>query len=983
MLEDLNNKEAPAETTADNTQQSDLLTAINNATAQNETQETSEALAAEKIVSKPEPETPTQEKITADTEETLNVETPAPNKGNIMPENDAYPETDGTGNNNDAMANDGYKIVLRDGTETPFDTTRIEKAINKAFVAQGNTVDADSLSKSIASDVTTSLTRREQEKSFHLEDIQDQVELALMRAGHYEVAKAYVVYREKRNQGRQAIRTLHSSMGGKVSGMTVIKRDGSKQNVSLDAVTERVINMSEGLNVDPILVSQKAVAGLHDGIKTTEIDAFLSETAASMIPEHPDYSSIASRIKADSLHRETSGFRVATQQLYDDGLLNDTYFNKVMDNIEAIESIIDYKRDMRFDYFGLTTLMKAYLLKVNDKIVERPQDMWMRTVLTVTDAAFDLETVKETYDLISEGYYTHATPTLFNSGLKMQQLSSCFLVSMEDDSIDGIFNTLKDTALISKTAGGIGLHAHNIRAHGSPIKSTNGKSNGLIPFLKIFNETARSVDQGGGKRKGSFAIYLEPWHADIEHFLELRKNTGAEEFRARDLFYALWVCDLFMKRVEEDGDWTLMSEYECPRLSDTYGKEFEELYTKYESEGRGTKTIKARALMGKIIEAQIEAGQPYMLYKDSINERSNQKNVGVIKSSNLCAEIVEYSDENETAVCNLASICLPKFVSEDGKSYDYQELYRVAKLATKNLNRVIDINFYPTDKTERSNMRHRPIGLGIQGLADVYFKMKLAYDGEEAREINRKVFETIYFASMESSMEEAKKSGPYETFEGSPISQGIFQFDTWDNAKPSGMWDWDSLRSEIKQHGVRNSLTTACMPTASTGIIQGNTEAFQIQTSNIYKRQTLSGEFMLINRHLVEDLIKLDMWNSGMRDEIILNNGSIQSITIIPEHLREVYRTTWEISQKVVIEMAADRQPFIDQTQSMNLWLEKPTFGQVNAMHFYAWKLGLKTGMYYLRSRSASDAVKVTVSGDKKIVTQQSNEPEDCLTCSA
>ena len=929
--------------------------------------------------------------------ETAHPETVQKDKGSIMPETEAYPENTAP-KSTDNMAQEGYSIVLRDGTETAFDTTRIEAAIKKAFIAtntgdnQRSDAEMQTLSAGLAKDVTVSLTRREQEKAFHLEDIQDQVELALMRGGHYEAAKAYVVYREKRNQGRQAIRTLHSSMGGKVSGMSVEKRDGTIQKVSLDAVTERVINVSDDLKVDPILVSQKAVAGLHDGIKTTAIDEFLSETSASLIPEHPDYSFVASRIKADSLHRETSGFRVATQKLYDDGLLNDDYFKKAMDNMDAIESMIDYKRDMRFDYFGLTTLMKAYLLKVDDKIVERPQDLWMRTALTVTDAEFDVDVVKETYDLISLGYYTHATPTLFNSGLKMQQLSSCFLISMEDDSIDGIFNTLKDTALISKTAGGIGLHAHNIRAQGSPIKSTNGKSNGLIPFLKIFNETARSVDQGGGKRKGSFAVYLEPWHADIEHFLELRKNTGAEEFRARDLFYALWVCDLFMKRVEEDGDWTLMSEYECPRLSDTYGKEFEELYTQYESEGRGVKTMKARALMGKIIEAQIEAGQPYMLYKDSINEKSNQKNVGVIKSSNLCAEIVEYSDENETAVCNLASICLPKFVAKDGASYDYQELYRVAKLATKNLNRVIDINYYPTKKTERSNTRHRPIGLGIQGLADVYFKMKLPYDSEDARDINRKIFETIYFAAMEASQEEAKKSGAYETYQGSPLSEGIFQFDTWDSAQlsepqDSGLWDWEALRAKIKEHGVRNSLTTACMPTASTGIIQGNTEAFQIQTSNIYKRQTLSGEFMLINRHLVEDLIELGLWNNHMRDQIILHNGSVQAITEIPENLRAVYRTTWEISQKVVIEMAADRQPFIDQTQSMNLWLEKPTFGQVNAMHFYAWKLGLKTGMYYLRSRSAADAVKVTVSSDKKINEQDSNtnnnEPEDCLTCSA
>lgn len=892
----------------------------------------------------------------------------------------------GGGDSKDPLANDGYTVVLRDKSDAEFDRSRIMDAIGKAFIAVHGDEKTDAEVQDLAHDITenviTSLTRREQEKSFHLEDIQDQVELALMRAEQYGVARAYVLYREKRNQDRQAVKSLHSKVGGKVSGMKVIKRDGSVASVSLDAVTERVINVSNGLQVDPILVSQKAVAGLHDGIKTTAIDEFLAETAASMIVEHPDYSMVASHIKADSLHRETQGFAHATQALYDDGLLNDDYYAKATANMADIEAIIDYSRDFRFDYFGLTTLIRAYLLKIGDQVVERPQDMWMRTALTVTPREFDKELVRETYNLLSHGYYTHATPTLFNSGLKMQQLSSCFLISMEDDSIDGIFNTLKDTALISKTAGGIGLHAHNIRARGSVIKSTNGKSNGLIPFLKIFNETARSVDQGGGKRKGSFAVYLEPWHADIEHFLELRKNTGAEEFRARDLFYALWVCDLFMQRVEDDADWTLMSESECPNLSGTYGAEFEKLYTQYEQQGKGLKTIKARELMGKIIEAQIEAGQPYMLYKDSINEKSNQKNIGVIKSSNLCAEIVEYSDENETAVCNLASICLPKFVSADRQSYDYKKLYQVAKLATKNLNRVIDINFYPTDKTERSNMRHRPIGLGIQGLADVYFAMRLDYDGEEAREINRKIFETIYFAAIESSMEEAKENGAYQTYEGSPISQGILQFDTWENAKTSGLWDWDGLRADIQKYGVRNSLTTACMPTASTGIIQGNTEAFQIQTSNIYKRQTLSGEFMIVNRHLVNELLELGLWNSKMRDKIILNNGSIQAIDEIPEKIRSIYRTTWEISQKTVIEMAADRQPFIDQTQSMNLWLEKPTFGQVNAMHFYAWKLGLKTGMYYLRSRSASDNVKVTVSGDVKSKPTD-NEPEECLTCSA
>ncbi|MDC0057797.1 ribonucleoside-diphosphate reductase subunit alpha, partial [Pelagibacteraceae bacterium] len=644
-------------------------------------------------------------------------------------------------------------------------------------------------------------------------------------------------------------------------------------------------------------------------------------------------------------------------------------------------------------YFAFTTLTRAYLLKFENKTIERPQDLWMRVALTVSGDTFDLDKVKETYYSLSSGYYTHATPTLFNSGLKMQQLSSCFLISMEDDSIEGIFNTIKDCALISKTAGGIGMHAHNIRGSGSRIKSTNGKSNGLIPFLKIFNETAKSVDQGGGKRKGSFAVYLEPWHADIEQFLELRKNTGAEEFRARDLFYALWIPDLFMKRVEEDGDWTLMSEHECPGLSDNYGDEFVSLYEKYEREMPNLEKIKARALMSKIIEAQIETGQPYMLYKDSINNKSNQKNIGVIKSSNLCAEIVEYSDKSETSVCNLASIALPKFVkkvkNKKNKEYDFNALYKTAKLATKNLDEVIDINFYPTDKTKISNNKHRPIGLGIQGLADVFFELEIAYDSEEAKNINKLIFETIYFGALEASHELAKEKGAYSTFKGSPLSEGKFQFDMWDT-NPSNMWDWRTLREKIKKDGVRNSLTTACMPTASTGIILGNTETFQIQTSNIYKRQTLSGEFLLVNRHLVKALSKRNLWNKEMRDKIILENGSVQNISNFPEDLKETYKTVWETSQKSVIDMAADRAPFIDQTQSMNLWLSTPTFGKVNSMHMYAWKKGLKTGMYYLRSRSAVDAVKVTVSSEKiakedfiKSQITESNEPEDCLTCSA
>ncbi len=895
-------------------------------------------------------------------------------------------------------------VVRREGSISSFKSDKISDAIKKAFLAQTKIRNnknkekeqEDSIHKTVESlthKVVSALTRRIADGDMiHIEDIQDQVELALMRDEHHKVARAYVLYREQRAASRYHTKKLKEQVGAKASSMTVTKRNGDKEPISLDKITNRVSVLSTGLNIDPIVVVQKAVPGLYNEITSTEIDTYLAETAASLTVEHPDYSYLAARIKANSLHKDTPGFIIATKNLFDDGLLREEYYNKVMASAEDIESIIDYDRDYNFDYFAFTTLIRAYLLKFENKTIERPQDLWMRVALTVSGDAFNFNKVKETYDNLSNGYYTHATPTLFNSGLKMQQLSSCFLIGMEDDSIEGIFNTIKDCALISKTAGGIGMHAHNIRGSGSRIKSTNGKSNGLIPFLKIFNETAKSVDQGGGKRKGSFAVYLEPWHADIEQFLELRKNTGAEEFRARDLFYALWIPDLFMKRVEEDDDWTLMSEHECPGLSDAYGDEFVKLYEKYEKKLPHLEKIKARDLMSKIIEAQIETGQPYMLYKDSINNKSNQKNIGVIKSSNLCAEIVEYSDKSETSVCNLASIALPKFIKKSKskkKEYDYNALYKVAKLATKNLDEVIDINFYPTDKTETSNSKHRPIGLGIQGLADVFFELEIAYDSEEAKDINKLIFETIYFGALEASHELAKEKGAYSTFKGSPLSEGKFQFDMWDR-NPSDMWDWESLREKIKKDGVRNSLTTACMPTASTGIILGNTETFQIQTSNIYKRQTLSGEFLLVNRHLVKALSKRNLWNKEMRDKIILENGSVQNISNFPKDLKETYKTVWETSQKSVIDMAADRAPFIDQTQSMNLWLSTPTFGKVNSMHMYAWKKGLKTGMYYLRSRSAVDAVKVTVSSEKvakedfiKSQAAESNEPEDCLTCSA
>ncbi|PPR47560.1 MAG: Ribonucleoside-diphosphate reductase 1 subunit alpha [Alphaproteobacteria bacterium MarineAlpha5_Bin9] len=888
------------------------------------------------------------------------------------------------------------RVVRRDGSIAPFKSEKIFNAIKKAFLAQtkirNNKNDENKENNnihktvnSLTEKIITALTRRIADGDMiHIEDIQDQVELALMREEHHKVARAYVLYREQRAAQRYHTIKLKEQVGGKVFAMTVSKRNGSKEPVSLEKISNRVSVLSTGLSIDPITVAQKAIPGLYNEITTTEIDSYLAETAAALTVEHPDYSILAARIKANSLHKHTPGFIIASKLLFEDGLLNEDYYNKVVEHEEDIESIIDYDRDYNFDYFALTTLTRAYLLKYENKTVERPQDLWMRVALTVIGKEYSYDKLKRTYSALSNGYYTHATPTLFNSGLKMQQLSSCFLIAMEDDSIEGIFNTIKDCALISKTAGGIGMHAHNIRGGGSRIKSTNGKSNGLIPFLKIFNETARSVDQGGGKRKGSFAVYLEPWHADIEQFLELRKNTGAEEFRARDLFYALWIPDLFMKRVEEDKDWTLMSENECPGLSDTYGNEFEKLYTKYENKLTHLKKIKARTLMSRIIEAQIESGQPYMLYKDAINKKSNQKNIGVIKSSNLCAEIVEYSEKNETAVCNLASIALPKFVNNKEKKYNFKKLYEVSKLAVKNLDMVIDINFYPTDKTNKSNNLHRPIGLGVQGLADVFFMLNLPYDSEKAKKLNIQIFETIYFGAIEASMELAKEKGTYSTYEGSPLSKGMFQFDLW-NTKPSNMWDWEGLKNKINKHGVRNSLTTACMPTASTGIILGNTETFQIQTSNIYKRQTLSGEFLLVNRHLVKELSKRKLWDKNMRDNIILENGSVQNIPNFPEDLKEIYKTVWETSQKTVIDMAADRGPFIDQTQSMNLWLANPTFGKVSSMHMYAWKKGLKTGMYYLRSRSAVDAVKVTVSNEKAARNKyiEVNQTEECDTCSA
>jgi ribonucleoside-diphosphate reductase alpha subunit len=668
-----------------------------------------------------------------------------------------------------------------------------------------------------------------------------------------------------------------------------------------------------------------------------------------------------------------------------------------MASAEDIESIIDYDRDYNFDYFAFTTLIRAYLLKFENKTVERPQDLRMRVALTVSGDAFNFDQVKETYDSLSNGYYTHATPPLFNSGLKMQQLSSCFLIGMEDDSIEGIFNTIKDCALISKTAGGIGMHAHNIRGSGSRIKSTNGKSNGLIPFLKIFNETAKSVDQGGGKRKGSFAIFVEPWHADIVSFLDLKKNTGKEEDRARDLFYALWIPDLFMKRVEENGEWTLMCPNECPGMSDVYGDEFETLYLKYESEGKGRKTIKAQDLWFKIFESQIETGTPYMLYKDAANKKSNQKNLGTIRSSNLCTEIMEYTSPDEVAVCNLASLNLGNFANEDTQEFDFQALYDTTKVVTRNLNKVIDINFYPVEEARNSNVRHRPIGIGVQGLADTFCKMRLPFESKGAADLNKDIFETIYLAAVDASCEIAEKDGPYQTYEGSPASKGELQFDLW-GVKPSNRWDVAALKARVAKHGLRNSLLLAPMPTASTAQILGNNESTEPFTSNMYNRRVLAGEFPVVNKYLMKDLVKLGLWNEDMRNRLMSERGSVQNLPNVPTELNELYKTVWEIKQKVIVDQAADRGACICQSQSMNIHMPEPTTAKLTSMHFYAWRKGLKTGMYYLRTRPKADAIQFTVdqtslkqkSGvdvkgglvDKENSKQQVvEEEEECLMC--
>jgi ribonucleoside-diphosphate reductase alpha chain len=751
--------------------------------------------------------------------------------------------------------------------------------------------------------------------------------------------------------------------------MQVIKRNNRRESVKFDKITARIEKLCYGLDrrfVSAVDVAKKVIEGLYDGVPTTDLDNLAAETAAALTVKHPDYALLASRIAVSNLHKNTTkSFSETMRLLYNctDAktgkilpLIADDVMQIIDENAELLDSTIIYDRDYGFDYFGFKTLEKSYLLKLNGKIVERPQHMYMRVSIGIHKN--DIESAIKTYHLMSERWFTHATPTLFNAGTPKPQMSSCFLLTMKEDSIDGIYDTLKQTAKISQSAGGIGLAIHGIRATGSYIGGTNGTSNGIIPMLKVFNDTARYVDQGGGKRKGAFAIYLEPWHADVFEFLDLRKNHGKEEMRARDLFYALWIPDLFMKRVEQDGDWSLFCPNEAPGLHESWGDNFEKLYEQYESEGRARKTIKAQELWFAILEAQIETGTPYLLYKDAANSKSNQQNLGTIKSSNLCTEIIEYTSPDEIAVCNLASLALPRFVI-DGQ-FDHDKLYEVTYQATKNLNKIIDYNYYPVEEARNSNLRHRPIGLGVQGLADVFIQLRLPFESEEAKTLNREIFETIYFAAMTASKDLAKIEGPYETYAGSPVSKAQFQFDLW-GVEPSLRWDWYSLKAEVLKHGVRNSLLVAPMPTASTSQILGNNECFEPYTSNIYVRRVLSGEFVVVNKHLLNDLIELNLWNDEMKNRIIANNGSIQKIEDIPDHIKDVYKTVWEIKQRTLIDMAADRGAFICQSQSLNLFVDAPTTSKLTSMHFYGWRKGLKTGMYYLRSKAASQAVQFTV----------------------
>ena len=758
--------------------------------------------------------------------------------------------------------------------------------------------------------------------------------------------------------------------------MLVVKRDGRLESVKFEKIASRIEKLCYKLDtnfISSVEVAKKVIAGLYDRVTTSELDDLASEVAASMVSKHPHYAILAARIAISNLHKITNkSFSNTVKRLYtyinpktgkNASLIDSEIYSIIKSNAAILDSAIVHDRDFEYDYFGFKTLERAYLMRINGKIAERPQHMLMRVAVGIHRD--DINASIETYNLMSEKWFTHATPTLFNAGTPKPQMSSCFLLTMKEDSIEGIYDTLKNCAKISQSAGGIGLSIHNIRATGSYIKGTNGISNGIVPMLRNFDMTARYVDQGGGKRKGSFAIYLEPWHADIYQFLELRKNHGKEELRARDLFYALWIPDLFMKRVEQNGEWSLFCPNEAPNLADCYGSEFEKLYEKYEREGLARKSVKAQDLWFAILESQIETGTPYMLYKDAANKKSNQQNLGTIKSSNLCTEIIEYTSPDEIAVCNLASIGLPKLINDKGH-FDHQKLFDVTYTITKNLNKVIDYNYYPVEEARRSNLRHRPIGIGVQGLADTFLKLKMPFDSAEAAGLNKDIFETIYFASMTASKDIAIKEGPYESYEGSPISKGIFQFDMWNVTPSSGRWDWSTLREEIKKHGVRNSLLLAPMPTASTSQILGNNECFEPYTSNIYTRRVLSGEFVVVNKHLLKDLINLGLWDEDMKNMIIASNGSIQNIDGIPQYIKRLYKTVWEISQKAIIDMAADRGAFICQSQSLNIHLQDANFAKLTSMHFYAWKKGLKTGMYYLRTKAATDAIKFTIKKDYK-----------------
>ena len=760
--------------------------------------------------------------------------------------------------------------------------------------------------------------------------------------------------------------------------MYVVKRDAKKETVKFDKITARIVKMCYGLDslVSPEAVAMKVIEGIYDGVTTIDLDNLAAEVAAAKTIDHPDYALLASRIAVSNLHKETKKtFSDVMHDLYTyidpktnqpASLLADDVYQIVMDNKELLDSSIIYDRDFRYEYFGFKTLTRSYLMKLNGKIAERPQQMLMRVAIGIHKR--DVKAAITTYHLMSEGWFTHATPTLFNAGTPKPQMSSCFLLTMKEDSIGGIYDTLKSCAQISQSAGGIGLAIHDIRATGSYIKGTNGTSNGIVPMLRVFNDTARYVDQGGGKRKGSFAIYIEPWHADVFDFLDLKKNHGKEENRTRDLFLSLWIPDLFMKRVKDNGEWTLMCPHECPGLSDVHSAAFEKLYLQYEKDGKGRKTIKAQDLWFKILESQVETGTPYMLYKDAANSKSNQQNLGTIKSSNLCTEIIEYTAPDEIAVCNLASLALPKYVKED-KSFDHDKLFEVTYQATVNLNRIIDENFYPVEDAKKSNLRHRPIGLGVQGLADTFILMGLPFESPGAKALNKEIFETLYFAAMTASKDQAIEFGTYETYAGSPVSNSIFQYDMW-GVVPSNRWDWSQLKAEVKKHGVRNSLLLAPMPTASTAQILGNNECFEPYTSNLYTRRVLSGEFIIVNRHLLKDLVKAGLWNRDMRLKIMSANGSIQNISEIPQEIKDLYKTAWEISQKTILELAADRGAYICQSQSLNIFMENANFAKLTSMHFYGWEKGLKTGMYYLRTKAATDAIKFTV--DQAI----SSEPE-------